>query len=96
MKLPSPNYPNVTELEYSMLLLASKIGIMVPEFRLVPTAYLENLPNDLPETFEGDCLISQRFDRTPGGGRIHMEDFAQVFGIRDKYDLSDSKYSCLL
>jgi serine/threonine-protein kinase HipA len=76
----------VTELEYSMLLLAAKIGIIVPEFRLLPTAHLENLPSDLPEMFEGDCLISQRFDRTPGGGRIHMEDFAQVFAIRDKYD----------
>jgi serine/threonine-protein kinase HipA len=86
VKLPSPGYLNVTELEYSMLLLASKIGITVPEFKLWPTANIENLPHDLPEAFEGDCLISQRFDRTFHGGRIHMEDFAQVFGLRDKYD----------
>ena len=85
-KLPSPSYPNVTELEYSMLTLASKIGINVPEFRLIPTAHVTNLPGDLPEALEGNCLISQRFDRTQSGGRIHAEDFAQVFGIRDKYD----------
>lgn len=86
VKLPSPTFPHVTELEHSMLLLASKIGITVPDFRLIPSAYLENLPSDLPEAYEGDCLISRRFDRTVGGGRIHMEDFAQVFGLRDKYD----------
>ena len=30
----------------------------------------------------------QRFDRAPGGERIHMEDFAQVFALfpDDKYD----------
>ena len=30
----------------------------------------------------------ERFDRTPEGGRIHMEDFAQVFGVfpNGKYD----------
>ncbi len=86
VKLPFPGYPNVTGLEYSMLMLASKIGITVPEFRLLPTTHIENLPRDLPEMFEGDCLISQRFDRKSGGVRIHMEDFAQVFAIRDKYD----------
>jgi len=73
-------------LEYSMLLLASKIGISVPEFRLIPTAHLENLPHDLPEFLQGSCLISRRFDRTTGSGRIHMEDFAQVFNVVDKYN----------
>ncbi len=86
VKLPAPGYEHLNELEYSMLLLASKIGIMVPNFKLVPTAYLENLPNDLPEALEGYCLISKRFDRTANGDRIHMEDFAQVFNVLDKYN----------
>jgi serine/threonine-protein kinase HipA len=29
----------------------------------------------------GSALAVERFDREPGGQRIHMEDFAQVFGI---------------
>ncbi|MBY0358294.1 MAG: type II toxin-antitoxin system HipA family toxin [Candidatus Obscuribacterales bacterium] len=86
VKLPSPGYAYVNEVEYSMLLLASRIGIQVPDFQLTPTAYIENLPHDLPEALEGYCLLSRRFDRTNDGGRIHMEDFAQVFNVIDKYD----------
>lgn len=86
VKLPSSNYPHVNELEYSMLQLASAIGITVPEIQLLPISHLENMPKDLPETLKGNCLLSRRFDRTKGNGRIHMEDFAQVFSIYDKYD----------
>lgn len=86
VKLPSPGYSNINELEYSMLRLASEIGITVPEFRLVPLSHLENLPNDLPEAIDGNCLLSKRFDRTTSGARIHMEDFAQVFSLFEKYD----------
>ncbi len=86
VKLPSPGYPNVNELECSMLRLASEIGITVPEFRLVPLSHFENLPRDLPEATDGDCLLSKRFDRTSSGARIHMEDFAQVFSLFEKYD----------
>lgn len=86
VKLPSLLYPNVVELEYSMLTLARAAGIVVPDFHLVPTDTIANLPKDLPESLQGDSLISKRFDRTDSGARIHMEDFAQVFGVRDKYD----------
>lgn len=86
VKLPSPGYSHVNELEYSMLCLAAEMGINVPDFRLVPLSQMENLPSDLPEVVKGDCLLSKRFDRTTTGGRIHMEDFAQVFSIYEKYD----------
>jgi serine/threonine-protein kinase HipA len=86
VKLPSPGYAHVNEVEFSMLRLASEIGITVPDNRLVPLSNLENLPKDLPERIEGNCLLSKRFDRTDDGRRIHMEDFAQVFAIYEKYD----------
>jgi serine/threonine-protein kinase HipA len=37
---------------------------------------------------KGKALVVQRFDRADGGGRIHMEDFAQVFGMfpNNKYE----------
>jgi serine/threonine-protein kinase HipA len=70
-----------------MMELARKIGIPVPEVRLVPISQIDGLPRDTGK-MEGKALAVQRFDRTPEGGRIHMEDFAQVFAIYadDKYD----------
>jgi Uncharacterized protein related to capsule biosynthesis enzymes len=45
-----------------------------------------SLPADA-QKLAGQALAVRRFDRGPGGQRIHMEDFAQVFGIfpDDKY-----------
>ena len=44
------------------------------------------LPQDAGK-MEGHALAVERFDRKPDGGRVHMEDFAQVFGVfpDDKY-----------
>ena len=40
------------------------------------------------ETFgAARCLVIERFDRTPSGGRVHQEDFAQALGSRDKYQI---------
>ncbi|MDZ4836905.1 MAG: HipA domain-containing protein [Candidatus Melainabacteria bacterium] len=87
VKLPSQEYSYVNELEYSMLNFASEIGIIVPEFNIKPMTSIANLPTDFPTSIgEGNCLLSRRFDRTTGGGRIHMEDFAQVFSVYEKYD----------
>lgn len=86
VKLPSPSFPDINELEYSMLVFASKIGITVPKVQLIPSSHVEGLPTDLPDTVDGSCLISCRYDRQEHGPRIHMEDFNQVFGLYDKYD----------
>lgn len=87
LKLPSARFEAVPENEFVMMELARKIGIPVPEVRLVPISEIEGLPRDTGK-MEGKALAVQRFDRTPEGGRIHMEDFAQVFAIYadDKYD----------
>jgi serine/threonine-protein kinase HipA len=85
-KLPSSRFNAVPETEYAMMTLAAAVGIHVPEVRLVPTADIGNLPAELPESF-GHTLAVRRFDRTEGGERIHIEDFAQVFDLyaADKY-----------
>jgi serine/threonine-protein kinase HipA len=87
VKLPSTQYAAVPENEYVMLELARAIGIQVPPIRLVPVAEIEGLPPDAAR-LRGKALAVERFDRAPGGRRIHMEDFAQVFGLfpDDKYD----------
>jgi serine/threonine-protein kinase HipA len=47
---------------------------------------IQGLPEDAPR-MEGNALVVRRFDREGENKRIHMEDFAQVFGLfpDDKY-----------
>ena len=80
VKLPSMQFPSVPENEYVMVELARAIGIAVPAVKLVPVEEIQGLPQDAAR-FQGNALAVERFDRGPGGQRIHMEDFAQVFGV---------------
>ena len=59
--------------------LASMIGMDVPEVQLVDTAAIDRLPGGIDQ-LKGKALAVKRFDRTPQGP-VHIEDFAQVFGI---------------
>ncbi|HEY9792417.1 MAG TPA: HipA domain-containing protein [Candidatus Obscuribacterales bacterium] len=87
VKLPSTTHRHVPEAEFSMLKLAEQTGIRVPEFQLTTTASISGLPPDIDEKF-GETLAVKRFDRDGHGKRIHMEDFAQIFGIypTEKYE----------
>ena len=86
VKLPSVRFSAVPENEYAMLALARAVGIEVPANRLIDTATISGLPQDAG-AMKGQALAVERFDRGPGGGLVHMEDFAQVFGLfpDDKY-----------
>ncbi len=86
VKLPSSHYPAIAENEYAMMELARSIGIDVPEIRLLPVDEIAGLPEDVNRV-GGQALAVRRFDRQADGARVHMEDFAQVFGIYpdDKY-----------
>jgi len=87
VKLPSASYTGVPENEYSMMELARAIGIDVPEVKLIPVSSVANLPEGI-DKIEAQAFAIRRFDRAETGERIHMEDFAQVFGVRpdDKYE----------
>ncbi len=86
VKLPSTEYPAVPENEFAMMELARAIGIDVPAIKLVTVDQISGLPRDT-RRLEGQALCVERFDRAEDGGRIHMEDFAQVFALfpDDKY-----------
>lgn len=87
VKLPSGRFPAVPENEFVMLDLARRVGISIPANHLVDISDIRGLP-EVARTTRGRALAVQRFDRVPDGGRpIHMEDFAQVFGLYpdDKY-----------
>ncbi len=80
VKLPSSRFPAVPENEFVMLAFARTMGMPVPEIRLVPVGEILGLPRDIG-SIEGKALAVRRFDRAPDGSKIHMEDFAQVFGL---------------
>ena len=86
VKLQSHRFPAVPENEFAMLELARRVGIAVPENRLVPVADIKGLPEEARAP-GGQALAVRRFDRLPGGASVHMEDFAQVFG-----QFPDNKY----
>lgn len=87
VKLPAARFDDVPENEFAMMELARSIGIPIPRLKLVPVRQIEGLPQDAG-TMKGYALAVERFDRKPDGGRVHMEDFAQVFGVYadDKYE----------
>lgn len=89
VKLPSLRFPAVPENEFAMMELARAAGIQVPETRLVPIAEISGLPPDATR-MTGNAFTIRRFDRSGDGTVIHMEDFAQVFGLfpEDKYKRS--------
>lgn len=94
VKLPSPRFEAVPENEYAMMTLAKAVGIDVPEVRLVATADIGGLPRDLPEAF-GQSLAVRRFDRSGAGERVHIEDFAQVFGVYPENKYRKASYGSI-
>lgn len=92
VKLPSREFRRVPENEYSMLTLARLVGMDVPALELVDVDAIENLPRGIG-TLEGPALAIQRFDRRADGAAVHMEDFAQVFGVYpgDKYKRASAR-----
>lgn len=85
VKLPSQQFAGVPENEFSMMTIASKMGMDVPEIRLLELGEIANIPEGIGE-LRGKALAIKRFDRTENGP-VHTEDFAQVFGVfpDDKY-----------
>ena len=92
VKLPSERHAGVPRNEYSMMTLATKLGMNVPRVKLVDIREIENLPSGLGQLREHEALAVERFDHHPDGTRVHMEDFAQVFDLypANKYKKASS------
>lgn len=86
VKLPSALWVDLAENEFSMMTLARRVGLDVPETRLVPVGTIDGLPNGVVRA-DAQAYMVRRFDRGPDGTRLHIEDFAQVFGVypEEKY-----------
>ena len=86
VKLPSREFAGVPENEFSMMKLASLIGMNVPAIDLVGIDAIKNLPEGI-DKIGSHAFVIERFDRLSDGSRVHIEDFAQVYGLypEDKY-----------
>ena len=80
VKLPSREFEHVPENEFSMMTLARLIGLDVPALRLIDPDVIGNLPEGIG-ALDGPALAIERFDRLGDGSLVHVEDFAQVFGV---------------
>ena len=85
VKLPSQQFSGVPENEFSMMTLAKRIGMDVPDVELIDTEAIAGMPEGIGD-LRGRALAVRRFDRSVDGP-VHTEDFAQVFGAfpDDKY-----------
>lgn len=80
VKLPDSKFDQVPENEFSMMELARMIGIDVPVTKLVPIDAISNLPKGIA-SFGQKAFVIERFDRKQNGQSVHIEDFAQIFGV---------------
>ncbi|MFC3034316.1 type II toxin-antitoxin system HipA family toxin [Pseudoalteromonas fenneropenaei] len=85
VKLPSSRFEAVPENEFSMMELARKLGMDVPETQLLPINQIANIPDGIGR-FGSSAFVIKRFDRAENHA-VHIEDFAQIFGVypQDKY-----------
>ena len=92
VKLPSREFEGVPENEFAMMTLARMIGMDVPALKLVDPEAIGNLPRDIGVP-DGPALAIQRFDRLADGAPVHVEDFAQIFGVypEDKYKRASAR-----
>lgn len=87
VKVPDAVHAGVPHNEYTMMKMASDVGISVPEVRLYIRSELPELPEVAWPNGEEVAYAIRRFDRDDARRPIHIEDFAQV---RNFY--SDNKY----
>jgi serine/threonine-protein kinase HipA len=92
VKLPSTKFDDVPENEFSMMTLAAKIGMDIPEIKLIPLDDVAGLPDGIGD-LKGSAFAIRRFDRGDNGAKIHIEDFAQVFDVfpEDKYKKASTR-----
>jgi serine/threonine-protein kinase HipA len=91
VKLPHSIFRGVPENEYTMMELAKRVGIDVPEIALLPIEEVEGLPREFDRLGE-NVFVIKRFDRTQEGSAIHVEDFAQVFGVYPEKKYQKASY----
>ena len=96
VKPPHPTHPNVPANEYTMMRLAAAAGIQTPEVKLaklddIDLAGMVGLSIPQWETW---AYAIKRYDRTTEG-RVHVEDFAQVFNVYGDQEYKATNYDTI-
>jgi serine/threonine-protein kinase HipA len=86
VKLPDARFVSVPENEFATMAWAAASGLRVPETALVELSAVSGLPTSVQTIPDRKAYAVRRFDRS-AGGRIHIEDMAQVLGV-----FADRKY----
>ena len=94
VKLPSREFADIPENEYSMMTLARLIGMNVPAVQLIDVHAIGKLPEGIG-ALEGQALAVERFDRLPNGEVVHIEDFAQIFGVYPEKKYKKANYGSI-
>lgn len=90
-KLPDRAFRGLAENEFLMMRWATVAGLDVPEVDLLPAAGVPDIFDARLEPGAAVYVI-ERFDRTRGGGRVHIEDLAQVTGRLPVHRDRDATY----
>lgn len=94
VKLPSTVHPQLARVEYISMKLAQAIGVETPLIALVRRDALVGLPTlNMPD--EPEAYVIERFDRTRDSA-VHMEDFAQIFGLRPQEKYNHVNYDMMV
>ncbi|MFJ4837484.1 type II toxin-antitoxin system HipA family toxin [Streptomyces sp. NPDC088746] len=80
VKLPGAVLDELPVNEFIVMSWAKSVGIDVPDQQLVPLTAVTGIEDDYREGGSTAFAI-RRFDRGVAGGRIHQEDFAQIFNV---------------
>lgn len=91
VKLPSSRFAELPQNEFAMMSLARAVGITIPEIALVPLRKISGLPAEVG-SLESPAYVIRRFDRSAAGSQIHIEDFAQVFGVYPEQKYQRASY----
>ncbi len=96
VKPPHPTHANVPANECTMMRMAAAAGVQVPEVKLVKLedvdlGSLAGLPTPQSET---RAYAVKRYDRT-AAGRVHVEDFAQVFNVHADQEYKATNYDTI-
>ena len=96
VKPPHPTHPSVPVNEYTMMRLAAAAGVQTPEVKLVKLDDIDVegvLGLSIPQ-WEPWAYAIKRYDRA-AEGRIHVEDFAQVFNVYGDQEYRATNYDTI-
>lgn len=96
VKPPNPRHPGLPANEYTMMRLAAAAGVQTPEVRLVKLQDVDlgDFAGGLIPHWETWAYAIKRYDRTPAG-RVHVEDFAQVFDVYGDQQYKAANYDTI-